>query len=602
MSKLRTQLLAAMEPRLIFRAPVWGNPKVMTEALRDVRKTLSGSDGGPPEAHALQASLRRFSATLAVASFTELKHVCYGVTVPVGDSQWRLIDREPLLQSLLGLVEARSGQAKQYRRCYQGLLNGYFGFDKQAASSAGQSNWSQLRTYLQQRLDPVIQTSARFGPALDWLQALASHRNLLTDDPCSRYASQLRRGRTDDLRSVCGSLGIASTSWVWDEALMAYVRAVCAGDDDRQFQHDMAGVLGLVNGRAELNLADTLCTRATALAVARYARCTDRPEHADLRDTSVRRIGNPWISRTAWDAHVQSEQARHMVEGWIKRRLIKDFFELLAHDGGADLRRLNYWLKWEPQITDMWFVLGLDARNNRSAAFEQVRGRMAGRRRSLDDPNAQNNAFVMRMGPLLVIEFGVTGNACYTFAAADFRGDLDRPLLGIHTLKQRAGATRLSHAHMWESRFDYELKRLLQTVPPSRGELPASSPPPPPPAARPQFTRPVTPSQVPPPPRSVLVPVRAPAPAANGAHIAPFPTARAIADWVDIGATGAVNLQRIKERCDHHGIEWEDNRAKGGAFWVLLPDRMKNPVLAKLLDLQGFAYGGGRGFWIKDKA
>ena len=70
-----------------------------------------------------------------------------------------------------------------------------------------------------------------------------------------------------------------------------------------------------------------------------------------------------------------------MVEGWLKRRLIKDFFELLARDGAADLRRLNYWLKWEPEISDMWFLLGEDARRNKTEAFLSVRKRMAGRDR-----------------------------------------------------------------------------------------------------------------------------------------------------------------------------------------------------------------------------
>jgi hypothetical protein len=602
MSKLHTQLQAAMEPKQIFRAPTWGNPRVMSEALRDVRRAFGGGDSAAPAANLLQASLRRFVTTQRVANFTELKCVCYGVTVPVGESTWRLIDREPLFNSLLSLIEQRSGHSKQYRRCYQGLLNSYFGFDRQTASAAGQANWVHLRTYLSEKLTPIVQATARGGLTLEWLQALDGHRNLLTEDPCSRYADDLRKGETGKLQTLCGALGIASTSWVWDEALMAYVRAVCAGADDRQFKREMEGVLKLASGRAELKLAALLCTRATALTIGRYARCTDKPEHLDLRDTCLTRIGNPWVERTAWDAHVQDEQARQMVEGWIKRRLIKDFFELLAHDGGADLRRLEYWLKWEPQITDMWFVLGSDARHNPSKPFEELRQRMAGRRRSLDDPNGQNNAFVMRIGPLLVIEFGVTGNACYAFAAADFKGDLDKPLLSIHVLKQKSAATRLSHMSSWESRFDYELKRLLQSVPSSKRELPAPRIPPQPPSSAAVWSptalrAPVAPSQARPP-----VPAPPTSSAASPPSIESQSTARAIADWAALEAMGAVDFQKIKDGCERYGIEWEDNRAKGGAFWVLMSDRMRNPVFAKSLDVYGFKYGAGKGFWIKDKA
>ncbi len=598
MSKLRSQLLAAMAPNQIFRAPVWGSPRAMAEALRDVRKTFSGSEVGLPDKNVLQDSLRRFASTQSVANFTELKHVCYGVTVPVGENKWCLIDRAPLFNSLLGLIEQHNGQAKQYRRCYQGLLNGYFGFDKQAASNAGQANWGQLRTYLDQKLTPVLQATARSGLSVDWLQALSVHRNLLTDDPCSRYANELQRGQTDELRSLCGALGIASTSWVWDEALMAYVRAVCDGED-RQFQQGMPDVLSLVNGRKEMKLAQLLCTRATAITVARYSRCADRPEHPDLRDTSLRCIGNPWVNRTAWDAHVQHEPARRMVEGWIKRRLIKDFFELLAHDGGADLRRLNYWLKWEPEISDMWFVLGSGARSNRSAAFEELRQRMSGRRRSLDDPNGQNNAFVMRIGPLLVIEFGVTGNACYAFAAADFKADLDKPLLHTRVLKQRIGAKRLLHATAWESNFDYELRKLLQSVPSFRGELPARS------VATPAVRLPNTavfPSWLSGAGATHAVPAPTPAappvtPVSRGAPLAV--TARGT-------AMSEAQMNSIVAYCRLHGLEWEDNRPKKGAFWVLIPVRNNHENnharFGFFLEDKGFAYAPGKGFWIKDKA
>jgi len=594
MSKLRSQLLAAMAPNLVFRAPVWGSPRAMTEALRDVRKTLSGGDGGLPDRNVLQDSLRRFASTQAVANFTELKHVCYGVTVPVGENKWCLIDREPLFHSLLGLIEQYNGQAKQYRRCYQGLLNGYFGFDKQAASSEGQANWGQLRTYLDQKLTPVVQAASRSGLPVDWLQALSANRNLLTDDPCSRYASELLRGQTDELRALCGALGIASTSWVWDEALMAYVRAVCDGED-LKFQQAMPDVLNLVNGRREMKLAQMLCTRAAAMTVARYADCADKPEHGDLRDTSLRCIGNPWVNRTAWDAHVQHEPARQMVEAWIKRRLIKDFFELLAHDGGADLRRLNYWLKWEPEISDMWFVLGVDARNNRSAAFEELRQRMTGRRRSLDDPNGQNNAFVMRIGPLLVIEFGVTGNACYAFAAADFKADLDKPLLHTRVLKQQTGATRLLHGGPWEPKFDYGLRKLLQSVPSFKGELPER------PVAAPA-ERPTSMQAIPPWLQKTIANVerktaaRALPPETNSDR-----DASSLASMSSGNGMNEAQAEIVIARCRRYGVLWEDNRAKKGAFWVLMYDRQKHADFAAFLEARGFAYAQGKGFWIKDK-
>lgn len=592
---LRARLLAAADPQQIFRAPVWGNPGVMTEALRDLKRVFD-DDAGLPSEDLLQSTLQRFGSTREVGNFTELKHVCYGVTVPVpvGDSQLRVIDRKSLFNRLLILVEQREAQPKQFRRCYQGLLSGYFGYDRHAdVPGSGGSNWKLLREYLGDKLGPIKRATAQRGSIPDWLRTLMAHRNLLTDDPCSRYAAALVKGKATELKEACAGLGIANGSWVWGETLMAYMGAVCNGDD-AHFRKDLAGVLDLVKERLNFKLAPTWATRATALAVARYSRCADKPEHPDLRDACLDWIGNPWLKRTAWDAQVKHEPARKMVEGWLKRRLIKDFFELLAEDGGADLRRLNYWLKWEPQITDMWFVLGADARRNRSEPFVELRKRMTGRARVLGDNNSQNNAFVMRIGPLLVIEFGVTGNACYVFPASDFRTDLETESLSIYALKQKEQATRLSHLSQWESRFDYELKRLLQSVPASKGVLQPTEPAP---AVRP--------------------------PASHGERWNETRPGRAVDNAVSTRATTertdlATRPQSVpspargwhfthehfaivKGRCEQFGIEWEDNRPKKGALWVLLPDRTKRPGFSALLDRFGFRYTAGKGFWLKNE-
>lgn len=590
MSNLRARLMAAMDPQQIFHATVWGNPRQMTETLREVRKSMGGSGEGPPSVDLLQQALRIFAKTQQVASFTELKYVCYGVTVPLGQDRWRMIDHPPLFDRLLGLVDERSGQPKQFRRCYQGLLNGYFGFDRLAQpSSEGSSNWSRLRGYLGQRLQPVLQSTAGRGVVPDWLNTLSQHQNLLTDDPCSRYASGLRNGSTEELKALCSGLGIASTSWVWDEALMAYVQVVCDQVDDL-FRRDMPAVLRLINGDTDLKLAQVLATRATAMAVVRYAKSSDHPEHTDLRDASLRWIGNPWVNRTAWDAHAKSEPARQMVEGWLKRHLIKNFFQLLAHDGAADLRRLNYWLKWESKITDMWFVLGSDAVGNKSEPFKRLRKLMEGRERFLDDSTDDNNAFVMRIGPLLVIEFGVTNNACFAYAASDFKTNLERKRLSVHALKQKSGTTKLSHMHGWEPRFDEALRKLLQSVPASKGVL----------VSAPAAAKPV-PSVVAPAPPSVTAgrPAQPPWPwstvAGPGVAVLIPPPA---AQTPEKPGT-KFNIDAVRAKCVQHGVEWEDNRSKKGAFWVLMPDRKKHLGFAKLLELLGFRYAVGQGYWIK---
>ncbi|MEO5606090.1 MAG: EH signature domain-containing protein [Polaromonas sp.] len=573
----------------------------MTEALRSLKRDLSGSDAEkPPTEDMLRASLHRFSTTRDVASFTELKYVCYGVTVPVGISHWRIIDQSPLFSTLLDLVQQREDQPKQFRRCYQGLLNGYFGFDRYSdAEGPGKGGWVKLRGFLSEKLRPILKSSAHRGLIPDWLQTLNMHQNLLTDDPCSRYADGLVRGDTGELKDVCAGLGVAASSWVWEDALMAYVHLLCKSDDT-EFRQGLPGILKLVNGNSDLKLPPSLATRATAMAVGRYSRCKVKTEHPELRDTAVHWVGNPWLKRTAWDVYVKHEPARQMIESWLKRRLITDFFELLAQDGAADLKRLKYWLKWEPQITDMWFVLGADARNNRSTDFMDLRKRMAGRDRTLTDNNSQNNAFVMRIGSLLVIEFGVVGNACYAFAASDFYTSLEKMVFSIYELKQKALATRLSHRSHWEGRFDDELKRLLQTVPTSKGDLRAQEEHPVTPIDRRESFQMVEKSKWASHPK-----VSEPA-ANNPFSLAPKTTTPAT---TSSARPSSIKTRKFSESdfttvctlCAQHGIEWDDNRPKRGALWILLPNRKKRPAFSSLLDRYGFRYTEGKGFWLKEQ-
>ena len=597
---LRARLQVELSTRPASHALPWGNPRAMTEALHSLQRDL-GDDGNLSATDdRLKLSLQKFVQTHQVASFTELKYVCHGVTVPVGKEHWRLVDKHGLLDELLVLVSVYQAQPKQFRRCYQGLLSGYFGFDRFAAD-AGNSvgNWQRLRSYLNDQLLPICKATKSRGATPDWLQTLYAHKNLLTDDPCSRYAKGLSRGDATELKEVCAGLGIAGASWVWQDALMAYVRVVCAFPDAK-FLSELTQLLNLIDGRGEITLPVTLVTQATAMVVIRYCACANQPEHAILRDTCIHWIGNPWINRTAWDAHVNHEPARQMVNGWLKRRLIRDFFELLAQDGSADLRRLNYWLKWEPQITDMWFVLGTNARLNHGAAFMELRKRMAGRDRELTDNNHQNNAFVMRIGQLLVIEFGVTGNACYVFPASDFRTNLDRKCFYLADLKQRSSAKRLSHQSHWEGAFDYELRKLLQSVPMSKGELTVPN------STSIQSLKQQQLQNGSKHINSVHEPIGGLAKILNDAATANHKQ-QASASLAEIGnaresATKLIftnlDVVKVKAMCVRNFTEWKD---RDGKFWALLTDRDRRPVFAASLDRYGFNYVEGKGFWRKSE-
>jgi len=240
----------------------------------------------------------------------------------------------------------------------------------------------------------------------------------------------------------------------------------------------LPGLLMLSTSQGGVRLVDAIKLKCVALLVSRYARCTTNPEHDGLRDAAVDTIGNPWLRRTAWDSAVvdadgrPDDRAREMVFGWLKRELIKNFFELLAADGTGDRRRLDYWLRFEPFIADMWFALGAAARAARGDKFDDFRARAKGRLMYLTDPNAENNAFVMKIGRHIAVEFGATKNAFYLhqqeklpFSLAKKLSISDRNIwVGLDELKDRSEEPfRKNHTDSpvamdsWEQKFDDEI-------------------------------------------------------------------------------------------------------------------------------------------------
>lgn len=557
----------------------------MTEALRAIKRDLGNEGASAISADRVKIALSNFAKTRRVENINQLKLLCYGLFLPVDGQKWCLIDRDEYFEPLLASVINLQTQIKQFRRCYQGLLGGYFSFNLHTnTDEVRKTNWETLSGFLLAHLWRVLDATKARGTVPEWLGILAENKNLLGDEPCKRYSTELMTGKTEQLNTVCSGLGITATSWVWTEALLAYVNKVCLCND-REFAAALSGVLKLVNGRSDLRLPDHLADRATAKIVIRYSACAERTEHSELRDTCLQRIGNPWLNRTAWDAQVNHEPARVMVEGWIKRRLIRDFFELLAHDGNADVRRLNYWLKWEPQITDMWFVLGADARRNQSAAFDSVRKRMGSSARNLVDSDEQNNAFVMRIGPLLAIEFGMTGNACFLFAAEDFNADLNQMWLDKkRDLKQLRGSKKLPHLGYWESTFDSTLRDLLRTVPSSRGELRYSN-------RQGADTDPASSDSR----RTIqLVPSAA-------SNVLPK-LASYSASAMSGGPLMESDFEFIRYQGESLGIEIDDNRRKGGSFWVMVPDRTSRKEFTDTLERLGFNFAPkSKGFWYKRK-
>lgn len=567
LDSLRTRLVSVFAPG--SRAPdTWTEPEETTRMAAMVR-ARHDSPAVEADKRTVAMAVAAFRKTGTPDGYRGLKYVCLGAG-SADERGWSLFSDKPLREKLLALLEAET-ELRRRLKCFQSLMLAYWSFPLNSASPAAIEGWLATRAWMAvTRFD--LQRTKGGKPA--WFSVLTEHSNLLGDDPCNRYGKALLAGNGAELRQAVEGLAIPSDSWVMEEAVVAQMMAASKLNhaDFKAVLHDL---LPIATGRAGVSVSKAIQVRCVAILVSRYARCSDRPENMILRDAAVAVIGNPWLRRTSWDASVVDSagrpdgEAREMVNGWLKRRHIKDFFELLSVDGKGDTRRLDYWLRFEPIIEDMWFALGSDARRRRGENFNDFRDRAKGRLINLEQTTADNNAFVMRMGEYLAVEFGVNGHAFFLFRWDSLpKRLLDKLTSGkelvdvdLSALKSDSREARLIHKDSaskgltWEQKFDQSICPLIghrPEEPPRRLGGRA--------AARPQQQPEV---------RRV---VRQPE---NQIH-----------------KTGIAEIEKFAAGW---GLKVEDHRNKGGALWVIADERIS--AVAFALKAWGFRHKPGKGWW-----
>jgi len=257
-----------------------------------------------------------------------------------------------------------------------------------------------------------------------------------------------------------------------------------------------------------------------------------------------------------------------MVAAWLKLDFIRQFFGLLAEDRTSDPRRLQFWEQYVDSIDDMYFALGSYASTNQSSDFKTLRMKLEGRRLDLYKGGSPlNNAFIMMMGEYAVVEFGVTGNACFIFE----RNNLPFELNGHITADSIRHATNLGrYLHMdtgrgrripWERNFADVLARMLPKHSRSSGRKETVSYSPTAASNQQASNTPLT---------------------VNGVRIERQFSTAGLQDFVRT-----------------HGLQLIDRRAVGGALWVDTDN--SNRIISEQLKVWGFRYSENKGRWWKER-
>ena len=563
----------------------WADPNAtMTKVLALIQKEFNGA-GFTADPETILSAVSLFKKTAKIVGFRELKYISLGMSA-IDANGWCLLSDSKLRRTVFEKISGES-EIRRQLRCYQGLLSSYWSFPLNSALASNESRkgWEELRDFLSTQYKK-IQQACRKTYTPEWVLKLGQHSQLLSNDPCHQYGPSMLRGDLSDFKDAVEGLAIPQESWVFEEAVLSQMTAASSLMDE-PFKDSLEVLIPTGLGLGDIKLGEPLICRCIATLVSRYAKCRDSSEHIALRDGAVSKIGNPWLQRTKWDTWVRQgdspdDRAREMVNGWLKRRLITDFFALLANDGAGDRRRVDYWLRFEPYISDMWFALGPDSRTGGGPAFTEFREAAKGRLWNLSTTQSENNAFIMRIGEYLAVEFGAKGNAFFLFKWDSLNktifnkltSGLSRVEVSQEILKDKITVDRrLTHTdsryEKWEMKFDevicprigHDPKKDKVKVIPDRVD------------------RFLSPTRKAPIERSIL-----------SKPIAPPEPSSPIKEQI----FSELNLTQL---AIIYGLRVNDLREKGGALWVE-NEKPVRPVIT-LLTQWGFKFRQGRG-WYKE--
>lgn len=549
-----------------FQTPLPDLSEEMAQTTRKLRAELGDITRGVGNEHGIAIAVIAYQKTGELLGFREIKYICFGISSEYGMPRSRVIEQEGLFSKLLAHVEALAEEPRKFRRCYQGLLKGYLRYPGlQTANPVGRKNWLALRDFLARHCPSL----KRHKPLVEWAQALYEHRNLLADNPCQPYGKALLAGDASAVEELKNRLGIDDDTWVMKELILAQVYAAAALKPDEEFVPHVTRLVQLLENHP------LLVTKGLSALIQRYAQCQERPEHPLLREVALREWKSPWLeaNKALWHAHI-GEQATEMMSLWLKKRSIQDFFELLQADGQADRQRMEFWLKYAEAMDEIWLALGQHSLYNNQRDYIRIRRQMEGRCMALEGGNYnQDNAFLVKIGGYVFIEFGKQNNACHVFHAHNLPFKLgQRSVLGtqqgLKNTDHPGHRAKLMHRERWQWEFGQFLRVYAGAMP---GEVKTT----------------------------VAKVASSAATSPNGSgHTSKIeiPVAKPQATPVSSSDQETLDMAKLRAFCATHGMQIEDHRPKGGALWVRAPRH--DEIISIALSRVGFNYKEGKGWWL----
>jgi len=437
---------------LLRRASSWPGDKLsgfvteMRERSSNARNVSSASISQNRFDRAIDSFLTQDPRSLARS---DLRALTFSLGTPHESLGGSSVSEHSRLGDLLGALTA------VFRETY--WLGAFKAYMTLPTSSQG---FSLLRMWLKS-------TSARLNSrdrTPIWWASLATHLGLLERSPVGPYVDEWWAGRSERIAHLQDTINIPRSSWLWTAVVDAATQRTCGLSEDEALNlrtrrlFELSDRLGFLAGETPEG------DRVLSEVLRRWVRIPGQPREEDLLQRALAAWGNPQLGM-AGEAHRWSDAGAEvvtMVCGWVAEEDLKDFHELTRHSGHVDDERLAYWLRFKKQISYTQLVIGDTILRSSDPDIARFRKRKGKRLARLLASTSSNNAIIIRLGDIWIVEFSETGNAAYPYHSKALPLRPGTSMFHLGELKNKnltwpVPDTRLSHVHDWKAKFDLYL-------------------------------------------------------------------------------------------------------------------------------------------------
>ncbi len=366
------------------------------------------------------------------------KNVAWGLCATLPNQSQKLIFK-PIGREVLQAFQDK--QVDLTGSVYRALLASYFAVTS-GELQQDSSQWLVLRDLLDRSRLTLQQQSKR---PKSWMQPLNDYPELLRTQPTKRLAVDFVHDPDDQkIVQLTETLNITENSWFWEALVQQAVKSICELDDAK-FAPKIDRLLHLMTKRP------TYTQLILSGILDRYAQSTQRDQaHEQLKELALKQWGNPQYESSAAWLNVKPD-TKQMVIQWFVRADLEAFFNLFNQN--ADERRFKYWMRFIKQISYSYIIFGKNSITSMKPQHKEFLLKNKGRYGRLLKSTADNNAFMIKIGNLFIVEFSRTGNATYLYSERpQYTSQYEVDLFWL-----KSGIDKMNHSGLWESNFDHAL-------------------------------------------------------------------------------------------------------------------------------------------------